>query len=63
MPVPVHYDGKDLIVDVYAEPDGYVRVTVSDIDGATARFPKLTPFEAGMLARELSRAAEKADSK
>jgi hypothetical protein len=62
MTVQVHDDGKDIDVCVEVDPNGFLYLKAYDGETRVHDFPKMTPFEASMLARELSRAAEKADA-
>ena len=61
--VTVHDKGEDYQIDVDVDNDGSVKLTCLDSSGAIAYVPRLTPFEAGMLARSLEQASEFADTK
>lgn len=56
--VAVHDKGEDYEISVKSRGDGFVEVVVL-VDGEhTSRLPLMTPFEAGMLAKQLELAAE-----
>lgn len=59
MPVEVHDDGRDVTVSVEVDHHGflYLRAYVDDV--STKDFPKLTPVEAALLAREIERAVNR----
>lgn len=60
--VTVHDDDEDFSVRVDVANDGAVVVSCLDSSGAVAYIPRLTPFEAGMLAKSLEKASEFADT-
>ncbi len=55
--------GIEVRVEVHVDVDGFLLLrTFDDATGAEVTyFPRMTSFEAGLLARDLERAAEKAD--
>jgi hypothetical protein len=55
--------GEDYTIRVAIDGFGCVHVLVEKRGGGSAPLPRLTPFEAGMLAKTLERAAEQADTK
>ena len=62
-PVAVHDCGEDYEIHVGVDNDGSIRVVCLDSSGAIAHIPRLTPFEAGMFATAIERAAERADTR
>lgn len=62
-PVNVNDKGEDYEVHVDVENDGSIRIICRDSSGAVTSIPRLTPFEAGMIARSIERASERADTK
>lgn len=53
--------GEDFIVRAEQDGFGFVHLLVETAGGAKASMPRMTPFEADMVARLLSDAAELAD--
>ena len=62
-PIRVSDRGEDYEVHVDVANDCTIRVTCLDSSGAVGHLPRLTPFEAGMIARNINRAAERADAR
>jgi hypothetical protein len=63
MPVAVHDDDKVYELQVEVDVDGHLYIKAYAGDVHVSELPRMTPFEAGMLARELTKAAEKADKR
>lgn len=65
MATPVHDGGKDISVEVHLDTHGFILLKAIDDETGVElpAMPRMTPFEAGMLARDLQRASEKADTK
>lgn len=61
MPITIQDDGRDIDVQIEIDVSGYLYLKAYDGDVRVSELPKMTPFEASMIARELSRAAERAD--
>lgn len=59
----VHDRGDDFTLEVFVDNDGSIKFACRDSAGELAYPPKMTPFEAGMLARSLEKASEFADTK
>ena len=62
-PVRVYDRGKDYEVHVDVANDCTVNVTCLDMSGAVTNIPPMSPFEAGMLARNIERAANRASAR
>lgn len=62
-PVRISDRGEDYEVHVDVANDCTIRVTCLDSSGAVSHIPRLTPFEASMIARNISRAATRADER